>query len=79
MKIIELGDPQPMDCPSCGDKMGYKHSDYMKVHYETFYNSDGSEGGGSYSDFIRILNLGVIAICCECNARLPFKLNRSGE
>ena len=74
--IIELGDPQPLDCPKCKDKMGYRVVDYLKTHYDSFYNADGTSDGGMYSEYQPAINLGKRAYCNECLTSLPFTINR---
>ena len=43
MITIKIGDKQPVDCPKCKDKLGYRTSDYMKTHYYDFYGEDGEK------------------------------------
>jgi len=74
---IRIGDPQPLDCPTCNTKHGYCFADYISLHYSSFYKPDGSEDGGAYSDSVKTINKGVTATCVECHSILPFKINRS--
>jgi len=74
---IKKGDPQPLDCPKCKCKMGYKVSDLIKIHYTDFYLDSGLKDGGQYSEFERIINAGKRAVCYECNTLLHFKIDRS--
>jgi hypothetical protein len=73
---IKRGDAQPLDCPVCMAKMGYKVTDYIKIHYTQFYLYNGStEDGGQYGDREKIINNGKQARCYNCNKLLPFKIN----
>ena len=77
MKFQKEGEPQPVECYICNEKRGYSFSDYMKTHYITDYNSDGSFELGSYSDYQPTINNGKTPYCMECQTRLKFKLDRS--
>ena len=77
MKLtIKEGEAQPFDCPKCEDKMGYGVSDYLKTHYATYRNADGSFESGSYSDFQPVIHRGKTAVCANCNTKLPFWVER---
>lgn len=77
MKVtIKEGESQPTDCPNCEDKMGYAVTDYLKTHYTTYRNADGSFESGSYSDFQPVIHRGKTAVCANCNTKLPFWVER---
>lgn len=77
MPTIKPGEPQPVDCPKCKSPEGYQFSDYMKIHYDTIYNADGSHWGGVYSDGCKMVNVGLTAHCSNCGTKLPFKMDRN--
>jgi hypothetical protein len=77
MVTIKLNEPQPLDCPECKSKEGYQYSDLYRMSYTSQHNSYGEYEGGQYNDGVN-LNRGVSTFCCNCGARLPFKLDRSG-
>lgn len=79
MEKIKPGDPQPLPCSKCGDKMGYALSDLLSLNYTTYYLSDGAHDGGRYSDYQRVINEGKTAMCFNCGEKLDFKLDRSEQ
>lgn len=77
MKLtIKEGHAQPMDCPRCKEKFGYATSDLIKTHYTTYRNADGSFDSGQYSDYQPTIHKGKTAVCCNCNEKLPFWVER---
>lgn len=74
--IIEVGDPQPIDCSKCNRKHGYQFSDLMKIHYTTIFEENGDHWGGCYSEGGSMLNEGVTPYCANCGTKLSFKLKR---
>lgn len=73
---IKEGEAQPIDCPNCKGKYGYSVSDYMKTHYTTHRNADGSFMSGQYSDYQPIITKGKTAVCANCTTKLPFWIER---
>ncbi len=73
---IKEGEAQPLDCPKCEDKMGYSVSEYMKTHYTTHRNADGTFWQGHYSDYQPTIHRGKTVVCANCSARLPFWVER---
>lgn len=74
--VINVGDPQPVECPSCKNKYGYQFSDHIKLHYTSCFTEEGKEDGGVYSDGYRTINHAATAYCANCTTKLPFKLKR---
>lgn len=74
VKEIERGDPQPLDCPKCGEKCGYQVTDTISIGYTDFFLPEGEVDGGAYSDYQRTINEGKRAYCRNCCTTLPFKI-----
>ena len=77
MITIKIGDKQPLDCPICKDKLGYRTSDYLRTHYYDFYSEDGEKLGGDYFDCQHIINKLKTTVCHNCGSKLPFNVDRS--
>jgi phage FluMu protein Com len=75
--VIKDGDKQPIECPKCKEMNGYQRSDYLKTHYTTIRNSDGSFEQGFYSDYQPLVNRNRSAYCPECITKLPFWVDES--
>jgi len=73
MITIKLTDPQPLDCPKCKSKEGYKYSDLFRMSYTSFHGSDGKYEGGECNTGM-CLNRGFRLYCCNCGTKLPFRL-----
>mgnify|MGYP000486467178 CR=1 FL=1 len=77
---IKIGEPQPVDCENCGDKMGYQYTDYGNIHYTIIHKPNGYYEMGAYSDGWKYLNQSVTPFCSNCGEKLKFKLIRlNGE
>lgn len=75
MTVINLKDPQPLDCPKCKSKEGYQYSNLHRMSYTSFHSPTGEYEGGEYSDGV-CLNYGSTCYCCNCGTKLPFKINK---
>lgn len=73
---IKIGEQQPIECEICNFKYGYQYSDFMKVHYTVFHDSEGKHEGGAYSEGCTMLNKGITPYCTNCGHKLKFKLIR---
>lgn len=77
MITIKIGDIQPVACPKCKAKHGYRTSDYMKTHYYDFYSEEGEKIGGDYSEWQPIIHKSKSVTCHNCCCKLPFQVERS--
>ena len=72
---IKIAEPQPLPCPNCKGFNGYQYYDSYRMGYISYHNADGEYEGGEYNDGVP-LNKAKHAYCCNCGAKLPFKLQR---
>lgn len=77
MISINIGDKQPLDCPKCKGKFGYRVTDYLKTHYSYYYDEDGEKLGGDYSDWQPMIHKLKTVVCHNCASKLPFKIIRT--
>jgi len=70
---IKLGTPQPIDCPKCKDKYGYKVVQRVQKYLDTIYDADGNDNGCVYSEHEKVLVQLKTIVCANCNTKLPFK------
>lgn len=73
---INIGDPQPVDCPRCKDKFGYQYTDNIKTQYTCHHEPDGSHYGGEFSDYQPITKAATEIYCLNCGTKLAAKLIR---
>ena len=71
---IEVGDPQPLDCPRCKAKHGYQVSQRIQKYVDLIYTADGKYDGAAYSDFEKVRYVSKRPACANCIATLPFKV-----
>lgn len=72
--IITIGSPQPIDCPNCHEKNGYKLTQRIQKYADIHYLEDGSFIGCYNSDSETVLHTIKRAHCLNCNSALPFNL-----
>ena len=47
---IKVNTPQPLDCPKCENKYGYKVVERIQKYIDTIYDQDGNNSGCVYSE-----------------------------
>jgi DNA-directed RNA polymerase subunit RPC12/RpoP len=70
---IKVSTPQPIDCPKCKAKYGYKVVQRIQKYVDNIYDAEGNDNGCIYSDYEKILGQLKTIVCANCNAKLPFK------
>lgn len=73
---IKLGEPQPVPCANCGDKMGYQTSTRIIKVYTDMFLPDGESDGGFWSEYGKEISADVSAYCSNCGEKLKFKIER---
>lgn len=74
MNTIKIGDKQPLPCPKCGVKWGYKVTQRIQKYVDVIYDEFGGYDGCLYSEQDKILHQIKRASCSECNTSLPFNV-----
>ena len=73
MKIKE-GMPQPIDCPKCKRKNGYRITIVEQVHSDSLFNEKGIYYGEAASDFRKFIRQLKTITCTECCSKLAFEI-----
>ena len=71
---IKASTPQPLDCPKCKGKFGYKLVQRIQKYVDLQFNEFGEDDGCVYSEMDKILSYKKRAICANCNSLLPFNV-----
>lgn len=71
---IKEGEPQPFDCPNCGDKQGYRVSKSFKIESDDIYDSNGNYVTMIDSEYRKKTRQLKTATCTECLSKLPFRI-----
>lgn len=74
---IKLGEPQPVECNSCGEKSGYQVTDKIRTTYTMVYESSGRFELGEYGDSLSYVSRDTRPSCARCGEKLNFKINRN--
>ncbi len=70
---IKVSAVQPLDCPKCKARHGYKVVTRIQKHVDTIYDKFGNNAGCVYSEYEKVLSTLKTIVCVNCNAKLPFK------
>jgi len=73
MKIKE-GMPQPLDCPKCKSKHGYRITQLEQLHSDSLFDEKGKYIGESNSDYRKVIRRLKTISCNNCSAKLPFEI-----
>jgi len=73
MKIKEY-EPQPIDCPKCNDKLGYRVTTVQQIHSDVVYNPDGEYKTIIDSEYRKNIRTLKRIVCTECLTKLNFEV-----
>ena len=73
MKIKE-GMPQPIDCPKCKSKLGYRITQLEQLHSDSLFDENGNYTGESNSEKRKVIRRLKTISCANCCAKLPFEI-----
>lgn len=73
MKIQE-GESQPVDCPKCKRKMGYRITQLEQIHSDSFFDENGNYTGESNSEHRKVIRRLKTITCAECCSKLSFEI-----
>lgn len=73
---INVGDPQPIDCHNCKAKHGYQITDNIRTQYTCFYDENGKDEGGDFSEYQPITRKGTTVFCANCHKKMNIKVIR---
>ena len=73
MKIKE-GMPQPIDCPKCKRKGGYRITQLEQLHSDSLFDEKGNYTGESNSDHRKVIRRLKTISCADCCTKLPFEI-----
>jgi len=76
MKEIKESTPQPLDCPRCKSKKGYKVIYVIEKSFEQLYDAYGNRCGNAYNEYDKIIRQWKKTYCINCNTKLPFKIRK---
>ena len=71
---IKEGMPQPIDCPKCKTKNGYRITQIEQLHSESLFDQDGKYIGESNSDYRKVIRRLKTISCNICASKLPFEI-----
>ena len=77
MKVINIGDDQPIGCETCKSKEGYQFSDRIKAHFNMIYSPSGEHVHSAFGEYQPVINKAKTAYCPNCGNKLGFKINRT--
>lgn len=75
MKTINIGDPQPVDCLKCKDKLGYRNTKVEQLYSDQAYDYLGSYITIIDSEYRKHIRTLEKVVCHKCLTKLPFKIN----
>jgi hypothetical protein len=73
MKIKE-GMPQPLDCPKCKCKNGYRITQVEQYHSDSWFSQYGIYEGEINSESRKVIRRLQKISCHECLTKLPFEI-----
>lgn len=73
MKIKE-GSAQPIDCPKCKSKRGYRITQLEQMHSDSLFDGEGSYFGEANSEHRKVIRRLKKISCADCCTKLPFEI-----
>lgn len=73
MKIKE-GMPQPLDCPKCKSKEGYRITQVEQLYSDSIFDEHGKYVGESNGDHRKLIRRLKTISCSNCCKKLPFEI-----
>jgi hypothetical protein len=73
MKIKE-GMPQPLDCPKCKCKNGYRITQVEQFHSDSCFDKNGIYETQIDSEYRKPIRRLKTISCAECCTKLPFEI-----
>ena len=74
MKIKE-GMPQPIDCPKCKSKRGYRITQLEQLHSDSIFDENGDYSSESNSEHRKVIRRLKTISCADCCTKLPFEID----
>ncbi len=73
MKIKE-GMPQPIDCPKCKSKRGYRITQVEQLHSDSLFDENGIYTGEINSEHRKLIRRLKTISCADCCEKLSFEI-----
>jgi hypothetical protein len=75
MIVIEIGTPQPVDCPNCKCKNGYRIIQLVQLYSFNCFDKDGNYFTEINSESRKVIRQLKKVCCHECLVILPFRVS----
>jgi len=71
---INKGMPQPLDCPKCKAKKGYRITQVEQIHSDSVFDEDGIYETQIDSEYRKLIRVMKAVTCNSCLTKLNFNI-----